>query len=93
MQNFKGRVAVITCAASGIGFGLAERFASESMNLVLADVEEHALSAARERLRASVVEAIREERFYMLPHPQLLEQVRNRWNAIEADAIRGATPR
>ena len=36
MQN----VAVITGAASGIGRGLAERFAAEGMKVVLADVEE-----------------------------------------------------
>jgi NAD(P)-dependent dehydrogenase (short-subunit alcohol dehydrogenase family) len=34
----RGRVAVITGAASGIGLGLAERFAAERMHVVLADV-------------------------------------------------------
>ena len=33
------KVAVITGAASGIGRGLAERFAAEGMRVVLADVE------------------------------------------------------
>ena len=47
MQNFRGRVAVITGGASGIGFGLAERFASEGMKLVLADVEERAVGRRR----------------------------------------------
>lgn len=32
-----GRVAVVTGAASGIGLGLAERFAAEGMSVVLAD--------------------------------------------------------
>ena len=41
-----GRVAVVTGAASGIGFGLAERFAAEGMHVVMADVEEPALSRA-----------------------------------------------
>jgi NAD(P)-dependent dehydrogenase (short-subunit alcohol dehydrogenase family) len=41
------RVAVITGAASGIGGGLARRFAKEGMRVVLADVEESALEAAR----------------------------------------------
>src|ERR1700722_13530014 len=41
-----GRVAVVTGAASGIGFGLAERFAAEGMHVVMADVEEPALSKA-----------------------------------------------
>ena len=46
MQDFSGRTAVVTGAASGIGRGLAERFAREGMNVVLADVEERALDAA-----------------------------------------------
>src|ERR1700685_545160 len=41
-----GRVAVVTGAASGIGFGLAERFAAEGLHVVMADVEEPALSKA-----------------------------------------------
>lgn len=58
MQDFRGRVAVITGAASGIGFGLAERAAAEGMTVVMADVEARALEAAAETLRqrgASVV--------------------------------------
>lgn len=39
----RGRVAVVTGAASGIGFGLSERFAAEGMRVVMADVEEPAL--------------------------------------------------
>jgi NAD(P)-dependent dehydrogenase (short-subunit alcohol dehydrogenase family) len=39
MKELKGRVAVITGAASGIGLAFAERFARESMKLVLADIE------------------------------------------------------
>jgi NAD(P)-dependent dehydrogenase (short-subunit alcohol dehydrogenase family) len=42
----QGRVAVITGAASGIGLGLAERFAAEGMRVVMADVEEAALAKA-----------------------------------------------
>jgi NAD(P)-dependent dehydrogenase (short-subunit alcohol dehydrogenase family) len=42
----ENRVAVVTGAASGIGLGLAERFAAEGMRVVLADVEEPALAKA-----------------------------------------------
>ncbi|WP_369139766.1 SDR family NAD(P)-dependent oxidoreductase [Modestobacter versicolor] len=41
-----GRVAVVTGAASGIGLGLSRRFAAEGMHVVMADVEEPALTAA-----------------------------------------------
>ena len=48
MQN----VAVITGAASGIGRGLAERFAAENMKVVLADVEEEALAELETDLKS-----------------------------------------
>lgn len=48
MKDFDGRVAVITGAASGIGFALAQRCAREGMKVVLADVEEEALRRAEE---------------------------------------------
>ena len=51
MQEFRGRVAVVTGAASGIGRGLAGRFAEEGMRVVLADVERPALDAAVGELR------------------------------------------
>ena len=38
------RVAVITGAASGIGRGMAERFAAEGISVVLADIEEEPLA-------------------------------------------------
>ena len=48
MKEFKGKVAVVTGAASGIGYGLAQRCAGEGMNVVLADVEEEALTRTEE---------------------------------------------
>src|SRR5579864_2075209 len=47
MKDLKGKVAVVTGAASGIGRAMAERFAREGMKVVLADVEEAALAEAR----------------------------------------------
>ena len=52
MKDFKDRVAVITGAASGIGYGLAERCAQEGMKVVLADVEEGALAQAEKNINA-----------------------------------------
>jgi len=52
MKDLSKRVAVVTGAASGIGYALAERFADEGMRVVLADVEEKALAMASEKLAA-----------------------------------------
>ncbi len=51
MQDFEGKVAVVTGAASGIGRAMADRFAAEGMKVVLADIEEPALEAAVAELR------------------------------------------
>ena len=46
MDDLRGRVAVVTGAASGIGRATAEALAVEGMKVVLADIEEKALDAA-----------------------------------------------
>ena len=55
--TFEGQVAVITGAAGGIGRGIADRFGAAGCSLVLADVEEPALSQAAAELAAAGVEA------------------------------------
>jgi NAD(P)-dependent dehydrogenase (short-subunit alcohol dehydrogenase family) len=52
MREFRGKVAVVTGAASGIGRAMAERFAAEGMKVVLADIEERALARAEAELSA-----------------------------------------
>ena len=52
MKELRGKVAVVTGAASGIGRALAGRFAAEGMKVVLADVEGPALAKAESELRA-----------------------------------------
>jgi NAD(P)-dependent dehydrogenase (short-subunit alcohol dehydrogenase family) len=58
VKDFKDKVAVVTGGASGIGRGMAERFAAEGMRLVLADVEAPALETAREEISAGGATAI-----------------------------------
>jgi NAD(P)-dependent dehydrogenase (short-subunit alcohol dehydrogenase family) len=52
MENLRGKVAVITGGASGIGKAVAVRTAAEGMKLVLADIEEPALEATASALTA-----------------------------------------
>ena len=52
MKEFKDKVAVVTGAASGIGFALADRFASVGMKVVLSDIEPVALEAAEKSLKS-----------------------------------------
>jgi NAD(P)-dependent dehydrogenase (short-subunit alcohol dehydrogenase family) len=51
MDEFEGRVAVVTGAASGIGLATATRFAQEGMRVVLADIERDPLEAAVAKLK------------------------------------------
>src|SRR5437868_14017221 len=50
MQDLRGKVAVVTGAASGIGNGVATRLAEEGMKVVLADIEEGPLADAEKKL-------------------------------------------
>lgn len=58
MKDFRGKTAVITGAASGIGNAIAHAMAREGARVVLADVEQSALDAAVAALRAAGAEAI-----------------------------------
>jgi NAD(P)-dependent dehydrogenase (short-subunit alcohol dehydrogenase family) len=58
MDNFTGRVAVVTGAASGIGRALVDRCAAEGMRVVLADIELEPLDAAVAEVRARGAEAV-----------------------------------
>ena len=50
MRDFSNGTAVVTGAASGMGYAFAEHFAAEGMNVILADIEADALRAAVQRL-------------------------------------------
>lgn len=58
MIELEGKVAVVTGGAGGIGFAVAERFASGGVKVGLADIEEDSLNSAASALRASGANAI-----------------------------------
>lgn len=53
MIEFKDKVAVITGAASGIGYGIAERCTQEGMKVVLADINQKDLIQAEKALKST----------------------------------------
>ena len=78
MQNFEGKTAVVTGAASGIGRALAERFAHARMNVVLADIEQDALDRT--------VQALQEQQHRVIG-VQANTMVRDSVQALAARAI------
>lgn len=52
MQDLEGKTAVVTGAASGMGYAFADAFAGVGMNVVMADIEERALRSAAARVEA-----------------------------------------
>lgn len=58
MEDLRGKVAVVTGAASGIGRAMADRFAAEGMRLVLADVERTVLDQAAAEIASTGAELI-----------------------------------
>ncbi len=58
MQSLRGRVVVITGAASGIGLGFAHAFASEGMKIVMADIEGPVLEHAAAQVAESGAEVL-----------------------------------
>jgi NAD(P)-dependent dehydrogenase (short-subunit alcohol dehydrogenase family) len=55
MLELDGKVAVVTGAASGIGFALCEAFAAAGMRIAMADVDPTALDAAAVQIGADVL--------------------------------------
>jgi NAD(P)-dependent dehydrogenase (short-subunit alcohol dehydrogenase family) len=76
MKQLKGRVAVVTGGASGIGYAMADRFAREGMRIVLADIQADALEEAEGRLRAGGAEVLAVETD--VAQPAAVEHLRDR---------------
>ena len=53
MDEFEGKVAVVTGAASGIGRALVAAFAGRGMKVVMADIESEALEKAAQEMRGT----------------------------------------
>jgi NAD(P)-dependent dehydrogenase (short-subunit alcohol dehydrogenase family) len=58
IKDFKGKVAVITGGASGIGRGLAHAFANRGMKIVLADIDEPNLEKVTKEMKDFGVEVM-----------------------------------
>ena len=58
IQRLKGRVALITGSARGIGYAIAVLFAKEGANIVLSDVNEAMLKEAKVGIKAQGVEVL-----------------------------------
>jgi len=58
MKELRGKVAVITGGAGGIGRAMAERFVGEGMKVVLADIKQENLDAAVAEMTADGAEVI-----------------------------------
>ncbi len=58
MQDFEGKVAVVTGGASGIGRALVDMFGAQGMKVVVADVQEEALGTTVKQLESAGVRVL-----------------------------------
>ncbi len=58
MRDVKGKTAIVTGSASGIGLGIAKALAEAGANIVLADLRPEPLEAARETIAAFGVDTL-----------------------------------
>jgi len=56
MRDLAGKVAVVTGAASGIGLAISRRLGEDGMRVMMADIEEPALTSSAEKLTADGIE-------------------------------------
>lgn len=58
MSNYKGKTAVISGGAEGIGFGIALAMGQQGMNVVLGDIDEVQLVEAQAKLEAQGIDVL-----------------------------------
>ena len=71
-MDIKGKVVIVAGGASGIGKALCERFVQQgARGVVVADLEGVG-AVTPEAVAAAVLNAMRDGRFLVLPHPEVL---------------------
>lgn len=85
IEDLRGKVAVVTGAASGIGAALARHFAAAGMQVVLADIEVDALDKATGRLIAEGADVIcvRTDVSSLQDVTELFEAATSRFGAVD----------
>lgn len=73
MKDLEGKVAVVTGAASGIGLGMATRFAEAGLKVVMADIERPVLEKATATLKDREHDVIGVE--VDVSHPESVEEL------------------
>ena len=58
MENFAGRVAVVTGGASGIGQGMCRAFAARGMKVVVSDLNQDTINSTVDELVAAGAQAV-----------------------------------
>jgi NAD(P)-dependent dehydrogenase (short-subunit alcohol dehydrogenase family) len=85
MDDFKGRVVAITGGGNGIGAALARAFAARRARLVLADIDEAAMAAVAEPLRAKGADVlcVRTDVGELLSVQALADAAEERFGAVD----------
>ena len=58
IEGFKGKVIIVSGAASGIGAAICQRFAGEGAKIGLLDMDETGVKAAADKLKGAGAEAV-----------------------------------